>query len=66
MNNNYNIKIFTFIFPQLIGLLLSNDNELVIKEFTQSGQLDALTVNPDGVINILDIVLLANLVLGAN
>ena len=29
---------------------MSNDNELVIKEFTQSGQLDALTVNPDGVI----------------
>ena len=47
MNNNYNIKIFTFIFIQLIGFLFSNDNELVIKEFTQSGQLDALIVNPD-------------------
>ena len=66
MNNNYNIKIVAFILFQLIGFLFSNDNELVVKEFTQSGELDALIVNPDGLINILDIVLLANLILGAN
>ena len=47
MNNNYNIKIFTFLLFCLLGFLLSNDNKSVMKEFTPSGQIDVLIDNAD-------------------
>jgi len=47
MNNNYNIKIFTFLLFCSLGFLLSNDNKSVMKEFTPSGQIDVLIDNPD-------------------
>ncbi|MDC1050633.1 dockerin type I repeat-containing protein [Candidatus Marinimicrobia bacterium] len=47
MNNNYNIKIFVFLLFCPLGFLFSNNIEIGIKEFTNSGKIDALIDNID-------------------